>query len=77
MTVFKQGDNYMVSTASKGTRAVEDLVRQFAKDDLPFEVADGTVTRGAFDPSGKTLRLVLTDPRTGNPVRFDFTMTRK
>jgi hypothetical protein len=58
MVVFRQGEDFMVFTPSKGLRGVEDLVRQFWQDPL-FEVADGTVVAAGFGRDTNALNLVF------------------
>lgn len=72
MAIFQQGESYQVFTPSKGTRPVEDLVRQFWKNP-PFTVPDGASTFSGFDPAGGTLRTVFADP-DGQRYAFELLM---
>jgi len=58
MVVFRQGEDFMVFTPSKGLRGVEDLVRQFWQDSL-FDVEDGTVLAAGFGRDPSALNMVF------------------
>lgn len=58
MVVFRQGEDFMVFTPSKGLRGVEDLVRQFWDNPL-FEVTDGTVAAAGFGRDPSALNMVF------------------
>ncbi len=58
MVVFRQGEDFMVFTPSKGLRGVEDLVRQLWQDPL-FDVADGTVLAAGFGRDPSALNMVF------------------
>ena len=58
MVAFRQGDRHMVFTPSKGTRPVEDLIRQFWND-APFQVEDGQALAASFNRARDTLDMVF------------------
>ncbi|MFM7320816.1 MAG: hypothetical protein ACKO5K_04735, partial [Armatimonadota bacterium] len=71
MVAFRQGDQFQVFTPSKGTRPVEDLIRQFWND-APFRVEDGQALAATFDRTPDTLNLVF---RNGDRETTAFTPT--